>query len=504
MKKANYVSRLMMLLAMALIIACNSKEGSKEASKEAMPANDIPIGQTSDEALKEFKQGLALYDQGEFNNSKPYFRKSIELDPDFVSGHMYTAYTSNSAKEWSDNRSKFLAMRDKANEAELLQMDILEASMANDTKKELELSKSLVEKYPNSARAMDNLAIFYAGRDQIDEARSHWKKALELDPDFIPSISSLGNSYLFTSPKDFQKAEKYMKMMVNKLPESSTAQIALGDAYRAQKDLEKALEHYTKATQLDPENEVAHSKSGHANTFLGNYELARQNFKDARAVSEFGIGSYNFEGYTYLYEGDHEKALSFLEKGAQEFDTMDIPESNKNMAKMGCASDCAMIAMHYGDTEHLKELVEMMKPMSEQFSNEINTAVAASYQKANMHYWDAMASATEGDYEAAAEKADMIKRTLENIDDPNKLRPYHRVHAYVNYQKGDYEKALEHMANLDEDNVYDQYWMAKAYKMNGNEEKAMELFKEVADNNFNSVAYALVRNESKNMVASTL
>ena len=96
----------------------------------------------------------------------------------------------------------------------------------------------------------------------------------------------------------------------------------------------------------------------------------------------------------------------------------------------------------------------------------------------------------------------MIKTTLEDVDDPNKLRDYHRVHAMVNYRSGDYEKALEHMSELDEDYVYDQYWMAKAYKMSGEEEKAMELFNEVAKNNFNSVAYALVLAEAKEMVAS--
>ncbi|NNJ81108.1 MAG: tetratricopeptide repeat protein [Flavobacteriaceae bacterium] len=492
------LSTFIMMIALLLVISCKSSE----ESKVTFPENDIPIGETSQEALKEFMEGLKLYDQGDFIKSRPHFRKAIELDPDFVSGHMYTAYTSNSVKDWSENRDKFLAMRDKANEAEIIMMDLIEADLDNDTAKELELSKALVEKYPNSARAMDNLAGYYVGMDEVEKAREHWMKAHELDQDFIPVISSLGASYLFTSPKDFNKAEKYMQMVVDKLPESSQARIGLGDCYRAQGDLGKALASYKKAAELDTENEVAHSKAGHANTFMGNYELARQNFKDARKVSEFGTGSYNFEAYTYLYEGDYKKALAFLQEGAEMFDKMDIPESNKNGAKMGCARDCAMIAMHYGDADHLKELVAMMKPMSNQFSEEADDPITTLYQKANMHYWDAMASVTEGDYEAAAAKADMIKAAMETVNDPNKLRSYHRVHAFVNYKKGDYDKALEHMAELNEDNVYIKFWKAKAHKMKGNDEKSMELFKEIANNNFNSVAYALILNQAKEMTAA--
>lgn len=490
------------MITLALLIAFSCKSPTEEP-KVVFPVNDIPVGDTSDEALTEFMKGLKLYDEGDIVNSRPHFKKSVELDPNFVSGHMYVAYTSNSNKQWAENRDKYLALRDKASESDALNMDYIEASMANDLDKELEILNTMVEKYPKSARALDYLAAYYSGMNEEEKAREYLKQANALDPDYIPAVSFLANSYLFTSPKDFNEAQKYMKMWVDKLPQSSQAHIGLGDSYRAQNDLKMALENYTKAAELDPDNEVAHSKAGHANTFMGNYDIARQNFKDARAVSEFGTGSYNFEGYTYLYEGDYKKALAFLQEGAEMFDKMDIPESNKNGAKMNCARDCAMIAMHYGDAEHLKELVAMMKPMSEQISSEVNSPLTTKYQTANMHYWDAIASVTEGKYDEALKKADKIKEIMDGVENPNRYRSFHRVHAVVTYEQGKYEEALKHLNELNPDNVYVQYLMAKTYKKLGNEEKAEELFSEVANNNFNSVQYALVRNESKKMIAST-
>ena len=179
---------------------------------------------------------------------------------------------------------------------------------------------------------------------------------------------------------------------------------------------------------------------------------------------------------------------------------MDIPESNKTGAQMNCTFDCALIAMHHGDTEHLKEVVEMMRPLSDQIGKDLGSTAARLNQKANMQYWDAIASASEGNFEEAVVKAEMIKTTLESINDPNKLRRYHRAHAFVNYKQENYEKALEHASELNQDNVYDRYWMARINKMAGNKDIAMDIFKEIADNNFNSVGYALIRNEVKEML----
>ena len=496
MKKNTTTIAAFMVAILLVIVACESPK----TTKDLYPENEIPISSNSDEAIQELVKGLAIYDQNNGQKARPYFEKALELDPDFVSAQMYRAFTSNSLKDWSENRDKFLAMRDKANDGEKIFMDIILADMEDDDVKEFELSEQLVEKYPKSARACDNLAGSYNSLNETEKAREHWAKAMELNPDYIPAISNLGASYLFTTPKDFTKAEEYMAKVVEKIPGSSRAQIDLGDCYRAQNDLEKALASYVKAGELDPEDQVAFSKAGHANSFLGNFDAARKNFQDSRAVSEFGIGSYDFEAFTYLYEGDHKKALSFLQDAAKTIGGMDIPESNKTGAQMNCTFDCALIAMHHGDTEHLKEVVEMMRPLSDQIGKDLGSNAARLNQKANMQYWDAIASASEGNFEEAVVKAEMIKTTLESINDPNKLRRYHRAHAFVNYKQENYEKALEHASELNQDNVYDRYWMAHINKMAGNKDIAMDMFKEIADNNFNSVGYALIRNEVKEML----
>lgn len=468
----------------------------KQTQETAVDDGELPVSTTSEEALEKFNSALAFFDEGNGQKARPLFNEALELDPNFVSAQMYRTFSANSAKDFGDQRDKLLAMRNNANEAESIMMDFVEAGMADDDLKEMEMMKQLAEKYPKSARAQVYLASAYEGIDEFEKGRMHYEKALELDKEHLPALSALGGSYMFFEPIDFQKAEEYMAKAVELAPNSARKHIDLGDAYRAQNNLEGALESYLKASELDPEDPITYSKAGHANSFLGNFEAARKNYQDARAVSEFGTGSFNFEGFTYLYEdGNYKKALEYFKEVVASVDGMDIPESNKTGTKAGCHFNSAVIARHFDDVESLKSIIETWKPLSTKIAEDVGSDAARLNQKANMIYWEAVAMAMGGDYEGAMAKSEEIKSTLETIKDPHKLRGYHRLHAQINYSQGNYEKALEHMAELDETNVYDKFWMAKAHMETGNTEEAMQMFTELSTYNFNSVGYALIRNE---------
>lgn len=497
----NYSNKLFpnVLAAFAFVMfACQSPKNTKVL----YPENEIPISSSSNEAIAELVKGLEIQDLGNEQKARPHFEKALELDPNFVSAQMYRSFNSSSPKDWSENRDKFLAMRDKANEGETIMMDIFSAYMENDDLKAVELSKQLVSKYPNSARAYDQLAQAYRTIDDTENARANWKKAIELNPNFIPAISNLGRSYLFSSPKDYAIAQKNMEKVVTLAPESSMAHIDLGDCYRAQDNLDKALEHYTKASNLDPQDEVAFAKMGHANSFLGNFDEARKNYQNARAVSEFGVGFYHDEACTYLYQNDHEKALAFLMESAKEVEKTNAPESNKTIAIRNCIYPSAMIAMHHGKTDQLNEIVELMKMNSEQVAKDVGAKGFTLNEKARMHYFNAMVLASQGNFEEAINEAEMIRAILEPSNDPNKLRNYHRAHTLINYKQENYDAALEHASKLDPDNVYDQYWMAKVNEMVGNTDIAMDMYKEIANHRFNNVGYALIRNEVNETLAN--
>jgi hypothetical protein len=100
--------------------------------------------------------------------------------------------------------------------------------------------------------------------------------------------------------------------------------------------------------------------------------------------------------------------------------------------------------------------------------------------------------------------SEWIKDDMASSDDPNKLDRYHRIHADVNFQQENYITALEHMAEWHRNDVHYKHLMAKSYKMKGEDGKAMALFEEIVNDNFNSVAYPLILAESQEIVAAAI
>lgn len=481
------------LVAVLFIASCkDSEKETKEVENEATA--ELPVNTDSEEALEAFEEGLEYFDNGNSRKARAKFDETLQHDPDFVSAQMYRSYTANSAKDWATNREKFMSMREKANDAELMMMDATEANMKSDVDKELEISQKMVEKYPESARPQDNLAIYYNSIDEEEKAREHWKKALELNPEFVPAMASLGASYLFDSPKDKEQAKKYFDMLVKTAPNAPRSHILMGDYYRDRDQLDQALASYEKAASLDPEDEIALAKSGHANSILGNYEEARKNFRDAREVSEFGT-NLSAEANTYVYEGNSKEALKFIDEGAKSLDSLDIPESNKNIGKFQASITAAHIALHNGDAKSLEQIVNNMKPISRQLTSDANSPVITANQNALLNYWDTMLLATNKKYDAALEKAETIKTAVDSINNPDKLHPYHRAMAIIYYKMGDTEKALEHIEQSDEDYIQNKYWKAKIHEKAGNTEEAMALYEEIAEERFNSIEFALIRQE---------
>src|SRR2546422_6383427 len=74
-------------------------------------------------------------------------------------------------------------------------------------------------------------------------ARESMAKALELSPRLYVAHVIMGNNYIFGEPRDFTKALGHMQEAEALAPDESNAHMFVGDAYRAQKNLERSEEH---------------------------------------------------------------------------------------------------------------------------------------------------------------------------------------------------------------------------------------------------------------------
>jgi tetratricopeptide (TPR) repeat protein len=499
MKKPNYLAPSLLLVFLSLF-ACNN-EKTKERTANAAKITDIPVTSKSKEAIAAFQEGLAFSDENNGNKARIAFTKAIQLDPTLAIAYMYRSNFSLSTKDAIDDLATAKKHLDAASDWEKMYYEYQNTYVTNDWNKRLEIAQKVVAAYPDAARAQVDLGSTYQAANKVNEERAAFQKAIELDPDWIGGYNALGNSYLFSEPKNFKKAEENALKVVELSPKSSNAQIALGDCYRAEDDLEKARAAYTKAIELNPDEPVAYSKKGHVNSFLGKYDEARDDYREAAKHDVDNTAANMFTSLIYVYAGDPKMAIQTFLAKALNADASNASKSKIANIKLNYLYNCAMVCFHTGDAEHLKEVITMMQAPSDQLANDVGSAEEKLVQKANLLYWWALLNAVEGKLSDAKAKAEEMKTTLASINIPTKLQDYEMVLGYISMKEKKYSDAISHFEKANPNSVYTKYWQAMANEAAGNKDKAIELFKQVSTYNFNGVDYAVVRNEVKKKLA---
>jgi len=102
---------------------------------------------------------------------------------------------------------------------------------------------------PEGLTALGNL---YATRANADAAIGEYRKALELDPAFVPAYANLADLYRARGVEI--EAEKVLRTGVAKLPAAASLHHALGLVLVRQKRYADALKELTEAARLDPGN----------------------------------------------------------------------------------------------------------------------------------------------------------------------------------------------------------------------------------------------------------
>ncbi len=86
-----------------------------------------------------------------------------------------------------------------------------------------------------------------------------------------------------------------------------------GFTYQNQGDLDKALEEYEKAVQLNPGNTRAYTNAGAIHLRREEYDRAIQQFKKVIELSQWDTKAHYNLGYAYLKKGEVEKAQKEVE-----------------------------------------------------------------------------------------------------------------------------------------------------------------------------------------------
>ena len=493
------------LLAVAgaiLLAACGAAPPPSSRDLTALNAvtSDVmgtTLTTSSDEARNHYLQGQRELDLVRRFEALEHFKAAVAADSTFALAFLALANAGNSFAEFKDNLTRAERFAPRASEAEQLQIQIARRGFENDVSGQLAAAQQLVEKNPLDARSWDQLAGIQSALNRNVEARGSLEKALQLAPRFLLAHTDLGNSYLLTEPKDFQKALEQFQAAEELAPNEPAMHDFLGDAQRALNNLPAARAEYTRGHELNPKDAGMLQQRGHVNSFAGDYAAARADYDSAMALGRGGEKGFfaPFRAYVSAYAGDPAAAITELNKLVGDVDGMGMPDPRAT--KINALTNVALIAIHTKDFYAADAALKARSPLMMQQADQGGSDAFRRAQQANIAYFDSWLAARRGDYSGAQIAANRMAKLVEPDANPRKMEPFHQLMAFIALYQGNAKDAAAHFAEGNLQDPYLEYNYATALDGAGQKDKAKQIFQALAIYNFNSLGYALIRKDAQ-------
>ena len=452
---------------------------------------------SSAEARNHYLQGQRELDLARLYDAIEHFKAAVAADSTFALGYLAVANTGQSFADFPNNLAKAERFASHASEAEQLQIQIARKGFDNDVSGQLAAAQQLVDKNPLSARAYDQLAGIQSALNRNVDARASLEKALQLAPRFLLAHTDLGNSYLLTEPKDFQKALEQFQAAEQLAPNEPAMHDFLGDAQRALNNLPAARAEYTRGHELNPKDAGMLQQRGHVNSFAGDYAAARADYDSAMAIGRGNEKGFfaPFRAYVSAYAGDPAAAITELNKLDADADGMGIPEPRG--VKINALTNVALIAIHTKDFYAADAALKARAPLMMQQADQAGNDAFRRAQQANIAYFEAWLAARRGDYSGAQMAANRMAKLVEPDANPRKMEPFHQLEGFIALYQGNAKDAAGHFAAGNLQDPYIEFNYAMALDNSGQKDKAKAIFQALAIYNFNSLGYALIRKDAQ-------
>jgi eukaryotic-like serine/threonine-protein kinase len=229
--------------------AVSKLRGTLGESLASVQKFDVPIEQVTTaslDALKNFSLGNAEFDRGRQLASIPFYRRAIELDPNFawVYARMGTIYANSGELETGKEFTrKAYELRDRVSEREKLYItehyyDIVTGELD----KQIETLELYDRTYPTDSVPGNNLAIAYSQTGEFEKVGDAARRSIAADPNSAGAYSGLSYAYAATGRPD--EAQQILDQALKRFPDSDDIHwaalwmaLSLGKADEAQRQL---------------------------------------------------------------------------------------------------------------------------------------------------------------------------------------------------------------------------------------------------------------------------
>jgi serine/threonine protein kinase/tetratricopeptide (TPR) repeat protein len=194
----------------ALGKAASSLRGKLGESLASIEQFDVPVEATTGslEALKAFSEGATLGHTKGDAEAIPFFKRAIELDPEFAVAYLYLGNAYGNLGHESlhvENVKKAYALSTRVSERERYKISALYYWLAGDLEQVSQVFKMWGRSYPQDLTPPADLAVIDVGLGQYDRAVTYTLEALRLEPNMTLAYANLAQCYLALNRLDDAK-----------------------------------------------------------------------------------------------------------------------------------------------------------------------------------------------------------------------------------------------------------------------------------------------------------
>jgi hypothetical protein len=155
-----------------------------------------------------------------------------------------------------------------------------------------------------------------------------------------------------------------------------------------------------------------------------------------------------------------------------------------------------IVALHAGLLADAKNVLVKLKAATDENNKEVNDADFTRQANAANALFESQLAARSGDFQAAKGKAEENRKLMEGDPNLRKLEGYYGALGLIDLLQKNYNGAVENYRKSNLALISNKYYLALALEGAGDRAQAKKIFKDVAEFNFNTAGFALVRKDA--------
>jgi tetratricopeptide (TPR) repeat protein len=427
----------------------------------------IAVTTSSGEAREQFLAGRTLVDNLRLTDAAAHFQKAVDLDPAFALAHLYLAQTAPTPKEFFAHLKQADELSAQASQGEQLWIRGVRAGAYADAAGQRKIFEELAAKFPRDERALTLLGVTCFAQQDYQGAIENLKQATEINPAFASAYNQLGYAYRFLNRYD--EAEKIFRKYTELIPHDPNPYDSYAELLLRVGRFDESIVQYRTALEINRYFANSYAGIAAALAYQGKYEQAHQTLATALDLARTDgerRGALFAQTVIYLDEGKTRLALKEVEK---QYDlgkaTGDAPAMAGDLILRG------NIVLEAGNAD------EALKDFTKAAEMIRNSSLApAVRENAGLfyHYNAGRAAVAKKNVASAAKEAEQFRKGAEAKKNVNQIRLANELDGMIALASGEYRKAIDLLRGANQQNPYNLYRLAVAYKALGDMKEAKE------------------------------